>query len=63
LNINSIPASNVILDGRPMGTTPKIGVSVSSGRHTVVFVLEGKRASKSVTVAAGASQTVAHRFN
>jgi serine/threonine-protein kinase len=62
LNINSIPASNILLDGRPVGTTPKVGLSVSAGKHTVVFVADGKRASKSVKVAAGQSVTVAHRF-
>lgn len=62
LNINSIPAASVILDGRPIGTTPKVGVSVSAGSHTVVFVKDGERQAKSVTVAAGQTQTVAHRF-
>lgn len=62
LNINSIPASNVLLDGHPVGSTPKIGVSVSAGRHTVVFVLDSKRASKSVNVNAGQTSTVSHRF-
>ena len=31
LNVNSIPASRVILDGRPLGQTPKTGISVSAG--------------------------------
>src|SRR5262249_29880611 len=34
LNLNSIPVSNVILDGRPLGPTPKAGVSVAPGPHT-----------------------------
>ena len=38
LNINSIPVSNVILDGKPLGATPKGGLNVSAGPHTVVFV-------------------------
>lgn len=63
LNINSIPASSIILDGRPVGSTPKVGVSVSAGRHSVVFMLEGKRASKSVNTTAGQTATVVHRFN
>lgn len=63
LNMNSIPVSNVILDGRPMGTTPKVGVSVSAGAHTVVFVHpEHGRKVRSVSVPAGGSATAAVRF-
>jgi serine/threonine-protein kinase len=62
LNINAIPAANVILDGRPLGSTPKVGVSVSSGHHTVVFVKDGERQTKTVNVASGQTQTVSHRF-
>lgn len=63
LNINSIPKSNVILDGRPIGSTPKIGYSVSAGSHTVVFVHpEHGRKVKSVSVTAGGVGTAAVRF-
>jgi serine/threonine-protein kinase len=62
LSLNSIPSSKVILDGRPLGDTPKVGVSVDPGSHTVVFVRDGERQSKSVTVAAGEKKTVVHRF-
>lgn len=62
LNINSIPASQILLDGRPVGRTPLIGVKVSAGPHTVVFVHEGDRATKSVNAAAGKTSTVVHRF-
>lgn len=63
LNINSIPVSNVILDGRPLGTTPKVGLKVSAGNHTVVFVhAEHGRKVRSVKVPAGGSATAAVRF-
>lgn len=63
LNINSIPVSQVILDGRPLGTTPKLGVSVSAGKHTVVFVHpEHGRKSSTVNVTAGGTATAAVRF-
>lgn len=63
LNINSIPVSNVILDGRPLGTTPKVGLSVPAGPHTVVFVHpEHGRKTRGVTVPAGGSITAAVRF-
>jgi serine/threonine-protein kinase len=62
LSLNSIPASKVILDGRPLGDTPKVGVSVSPGSHTVMFVRDGERQAKSVTVGPGEKKTVVHRF-
>jgi serine/threonine-protein kinase len=63
ININSIPVSNVILDGRPIGSTPKLGVKVSAGRHTVVFVHpQHGRKTSSVNVAAGGTATAAVRF-
>ncbi len=63
LNINSIPVSNVILDGRPLGTTPKVGISVSAGNHTVVFIhAEHGRKVRSVSVKPGGTATAAVRF-
>lgn len=63
LNINSIPVSTVILDGRPLGPTPKVGVSVSPGSHTVVFVHpDHGRKVRAVTVQAGQTSTAAVRF-
>jgi serine/threonine-protein kinase len=58
LNLNSIPASNVILNGRPLGSTPKVGVQVTPGPQTVVFVHpELGRKVMSGTVAAGETKT------
>jgi serine/threonine-protein kinase len=37
LNLNSIPISNVLIDGRPVGPTPR-QVPVSAGKHSVTFV-------------------------
>lgn len=63
LNVNSIPVSNVIVDGRPMGSTPKMGLSVAAGTHTVVFVHpEHGRKVVTVTVGAGQAATAATRF-
>ncbi len=63
LNINSIPVSKVVLDGRPLGSTPKVGVSVPAGSHTVTFIHSelGKK-SVSVTVKAGETKTAAVKF-
>ncbi|AUX43843.1 uncharacterized protein SOCE26_052990 [Sorangium cellulosum] len=64
LNINSIPVSKVVLDGRPLGSTPKVGVSVPAGSHTVIFIHPdlGKK-SVTVSVKAGETKTAAVKFN
>lgn len=62
LNINSIPAANVALDGRPLGRTPKIGVRVTPGRHTIVFAKGKKRVVRSTVVGAGKTAVVAARL-
>lgn len=63
LNINSIPMSNVILDGKPLGATPRMGVAVSPGNHTVVFVHpEHGRKVQQVSVGAGETKTAVVRF-
>ncbi|MCC6555202.1 MAG: PEGA domain-containing protein, partial [Polyangiaceae bacterium] len=63
LNINSIPVSKVVLDGRPLGSTPKVGVSVPPGSHTVTFIPPdlGKK-SITVTAKAGETKTAAVKF-
>ncbi|HEX4334817.1 MAG TPA: PEGA domain-containing protein [Polyangiaceae bacterium] len=63
LNLNSIPVSNVILNGRPLGQTPKVGVSVPPGPQTVVFVHPDLgRKVMSGTVAAGETKTFLAKF-
>ncbi|NUP06256.1 MAG: PEGA domain-containing protein [Polyangiaceae bacterium] len=56
LNINSIPASRVLLDGQPLGETPKTGVSVSAGTHTVTFI-HPELGKKSLSVKVGPGET------
>ena len=55
LRINSIPASSVTLDGKPIGSTPKLKYRVSPGAHSLAFVNleQGFKKQISVTVAAG----------
>jgi len=62
LNINSIPPARIALDGRPMGSTPKIGVSVPSGNHTVMFVGETTKKTMTATCRPGETKTVATRL-
>jgi serine/threonine-protein kinase len=53
LNINSLPASTVVLDGKPLGPTPRVKVPVSPGTHTVLFVNAEQSLKKSITVTVG----------
>jgi hypothetical protein len=57
VNINSIPIAAVVLDGRPLGGTPRVGVTVAAGEHTVLFV-HPNRGRKSVQVNVGPGGTV-----
>lgn len=54
LNVNSIPVSKVMVDGRPVGETPKVNMTLPVGTHTITFVHPelGKR-SVSVQIKAG----------
>jgi serine/threonine-protein kinase len=62
LNMNSIPVSNILVDGRPVGTTPKMAYKVSAGSHTVTFLKDGERKAVPVSVGNGQTKTVAVRF-
>ncbi len=63
LTLLSVPPTVVLVDGRPMGKTPKRGLAVSAGSHSIVFVHPEKgRKRRSANVASGASKTVAVRF-
>jgi len=57
LNINSIPPSTVFLDGRQLGPTPKVHVSVSPGPHQVKFVNAEQNLQKTISVAVNAGET------
>ena len=56
LNLNSIPVSNVVIDGRPFGRTPQVGVAVTAGTHEVTF-LHPELGKKSVVVEVKAGET------
>jgi serine/threonine-protein kinase len=62
LNITSSPSAMVILDGRPIGKTPKNGIKVSPGAHSIVFVSDKGRKRATTKVAAGDTKTVSVRF-
>lgn len=62
LNINTIPSSRVTLDGRNLGTTPRLGVMVASGQHNIVFTTENARKATVTSCRAGETKTVAIRM-
>lgn len=57
LNINSIPPSTCFLDGRSLGSTPRVHVSVKPGAHTVKFVDSDDGLTKTISVSVGAGET------
>lgn len=63
LNMNSIPASKVLLDDKPLGQTPKVGISVSPGNHVVTLIgTTGAKKTVTVTVGSGETKTAAARL-
>ncbi len=64
INANSRPPSNVLIDGKPQGSTPISGVKVSAGSHTVVFKHKDFGVqTRSASVAAGKTATVTVKFD
>jgi hypothetical protein len=57
LNINSIPPATCFLDGKSLGMTPRVHVSVPAGVHVVKFVNADQGLSKTVSVRVGAGET------
>jgi serine/threonine-protein kinase len=57
LNINSIPPSTCILDGKSLGTTPKVHIQVRPGSHTVKFINADEGLTKTISVSVGAGET------
>jgi hypothetical protein len=59
LKINSLPASSIVLDGKPIGVTPQLHVTVSPGTHTVMFVNSEQSLKKTISVDVKAGETKA----
>ena len=62
ININSLPMSKITLDGRPIGMTPKLGVSAPPGTHSIMLISDSGRKATSVTCKAGETKMVAVRL-
>lgn len=63
LNLNSMPAAKVVLDGMPIGFTPKMGVIAPAGEHHVLFRGPDGDKRATFTCAKGETKTVAVRLN
>jgi serine/threonine-protein kinase len=59
LKINSLPASSIVLDGKPIGVTPQPHVVVAPGSHTVMFVNAELSLKKTITVEVKAGESKA----
>ena len=62
LVITSTPPSNVLLDGKPLGTTPLHDISVEPGSHRVIFIHGPERKSKIINAEAGSNSTISETF-
>jgi serine/threonine-protein kinase len=62
LIITSTPPSNVLLDGKPLGTTPLRDISVEPGSHRVIFIHGAERKSKIINAEAGSNPTISETF-
>ena len=58
LRVQTRPWSKVFVDGRPVGTTPLTGLTLSAGRHTLTFVNEDFGIRKTVKIEIEAGQTL-----
>ena len=59
LYVCAVRGERALLDGKPLGPTPRVKVSVSPGTHTVLFVNAEESLKKSVTVTIAAGETKA----
>jgi hypothetical protein len=63
LDLNSIPESVVLLDGTPLGPTPRRNVTVAAGSHSVTFIhLKLGRKNLNVSLEPGASKSLTAKF-
>jgi len=63
LDLASKPESKVVLDGRPLGSTPQFGIAVPAGAHNVTFIhTKLGRQNRRVTIEPGRRQTVVVAF-
>jgi hypothetical protein len=52
----------VLLDGKPLGSTPLRDIAVDPGTHRVIFIYGAERKPKTIEAAPGSNQTVSVSF-
>jgi serine/threonine protein kinase len=62
LTLDTVPWTRVFLNGRKLGDTPLIGVSLPAGRHELKLVNEEKKISAIIEVQIRAGQTTAKKL-
>ena len=62
LTLTSTPPCNVLLDGKPLGTTPLRDIAVEPGEHRVIFIHGAERKPKNFKAEAGTSTTISENF-
>jgi hypothetical protein len=62
-NFNTIPASEVVVDGVSLGFTPKRGVTLAAGNHGVVFTSQdGDKRMTNASCSPGETKTISGRL-
>jgi serine/threonine-protein kinase len=62
LTLTSTPPANVVLDGKPLGATPRTNITVEPGTHRVIFIHGASRKIETVEATPGSNQTVSVNF-
>lgn len=62
VDLRSVPWSTVILDGKAIGSCPRLGVVVTAGEHTALFAGEVGKKRVTFSVRAGETKTVSVRL-
>lgn len=63
LNVNSIPTSKLVLDGKVLGDTPKLKLKLKPGVHNVILInSDGVKFEKNIIVIARETTSVSHKF-
>jgi serine/threonine-protein kinase len=64
LSVNAVPWARIFVDGRPLGQTPRSGLSLPVGSHTLKLVTGGgETRTKTVQISAGRETRVTVDFS
>ena len=63
LQLTSTPSAAVMLDGRPLGMTPRMGIEVPPGEHRITFANKSRTEGRTITVIPGEARLVDVQFD